>query len=417
MNLLRRKLPISAETLLEIQEQYGTPLYVYDEKTIRKQCRRLKECLKGLPIHWLYAMKANDNPFLLDIISDEGFGMDTVSYEEALLGLHFTDNPEQIFYTENNMTDAEMDAAIKSGITLNIGSYTRLQSFFEHPDSKSCFIRLNPAIGDGHHSKVVTGNKESKFGIRLDLLPAAFEDAKKANKKIKGIHVHIGSGIQNAENFYAAMRVLLEQAEKYPELESVNFGGGIPIPYEIGEPEFSLSDFEKLTRPLLEDFLVKRQKPFSFFFEPGRWIVGASGILLSTVTSIKDQGTKKFLGTDTGFNHLLRPALYDSYHEIINLNKIDAPANEKYDIAGNICESGDILGIDRNMPQTEMGDTLAIADSGAYGMTMASYYNRRALPSEVLVKEDGSIVQIRPRATAEQTVERFFMLTGFNKTE
>lgn len=417
MNPYRSKLPITPEKLLEISEQFGTPTYVYDERTIKKQGRRLLQSFQKLPVNWLYAMKANDNPFLLDIIARLGFGMDTVSYEEALLGKYFVRNPADIFYTENNMTDAEMDAAIASGITLNIGSYSRLLSFFEHPKATSCFIRINPAIGDGHHAKVVTGNKESKFGIGLDLLEDAMNKARKSGKKIIGFHVHIGSGIQNAENFLAAMKILLAQAERFPELTCVNFGGGLPVPYKIGEAAFDMDEFENITRPILEDFLKKRAQNFSFFFEPGRWIVAQSGVLLSRVTSFKNQAGKLFLGTDTGFNHLLRPALYDAYHEIININRCDEPVKNQYDIAGNICESGDILGTDRHMPETKVGDILAIADAGAYGMTMASYYNRRALPAEILVCEDGSIKEIRKRANAEETIARYLSLTGFLKTD
>lgn len=415
MNLAKEKIPVSSDKLLEIARDYGTPTYVYDEKTISSRCQSLRNCFKGLPVTWLYAMKANDNPFVLDIITKNGFGLDTVSFEEVLLGLSFVHDPKEIFYTENNMSDEEMNAAIEAGVTLNIGSFSRLKSFCNHPSATECCIRINPAIGDGHHNKVVTGNKDSKFGISLDAISEVIALSEKTGVRISGLHVHIGSGIQNAENFYNAMEVLLKEARKFPDLSFVNFGGGIPIPYKKFEHEFSLDEFDRLTRPLLEDFQKETKNRISYFFEPGRWLVGRSGMLLSEVTSIKDQAGRLFLGTNTGFNHLLRPALYDAYHEVINLNKIDNEDTTTYDIAGNICESGDILGVNRLMPDTEIGDILAFADAGAYGMTMASYYNRRALPAEVLVQEDGSVKEIRPRANPRDTIQRYMMLTGFSK--
>lgn len=358
-------------------------------------------------------MKANDNPYILDIFRSEKFGFDTVSYEEVLLGLHFVNDPAKIFYTENNMTDAEMLGAIEAGVTLNIGSLSRLEAFCKHPDTSSCSIRINPNIGDGHHTKVITGNKDSKFGIRIDLLPDCLALAKNHDVRITGIHAHIGSGIKNPDNFKSAMEILLEVALEFPDLEVINFGGGIPIPYRPGDKEFSLADFSNLVEPLLKEDFKSRSRPITYYFEPGRWLIASAGVLLTRVNTVKDQGKKVFLGTDTGFNHLLRPALYDAYHHVTNISKPGAEAVRLYDVAGNICESGDILAFDRELPETEIGDLLALHDAGAYGMTMASNYNRRALPAEVLITEDGKIKVIRPRKSAKRQVEELFENTCF----
>ncbi len=399
-------LPLSVEELKNAVDQFGTPLYIYDESSLNERCNKLRQLFSGLPVSWLYAMKANDNPHLLEIISQNRFGLDTVSYEEVLLGLGFTRTPTDIFYTENNMTDTEMDQAIASGVVLNIGSYSRLEAFCRHPEAKSCCIRINPAIGDGHHEKVDTGNSESKFGIRKDLIEDCFRLADRHNIRIEGLHVHIGSGIKDPSNMYEAINMMLNLANGYESLEYINFGGGLPVSYHPGDEEFDLQEFEYITRPLLESFLNKKNGNFRFYFEPGRWIIAPAGLLLTSVNTVKDQGNKTFLGTDTGFHHLLRPALYDAYHHIVNISRLDQAEDTRYDIAGNICESGDLIGINRDLPESEIGDLLAILNSGAYGMTMASHYNRRALPAEVLKTESGEFKLIRDRLSPEEQVRK-----------
>lgn len=398
--------PLSGEELTDAVTRYGTPLYVYDENFLIERCNQLTNLFSGLPVEWLYAMKANDNPHILEIISRNGFGLDTVSYEEVLLGLGFVSSPGEIFYTENNMTDAEMDQAIQSGVTLNIGSYSRLEAFSRHPDAQSCCLRVNPAIGDGHHNKVVTGNAESKFGITKESIEDCIRLAKESKIRIEGLHVHIGSGIKDPSNMYDAISMMLNLAENFESLNYLNFGGGLPVAYYPDEEEFDLNEFERITRPLFESFLRKRDKDFRFFFEPGRWITGPVGVLLTSVNSIKDQGMRTFLGTDTGMHHLLRPALYDAFHHIQNISRLGKPENRVYDIAGNICESGDVLGNNRKMPEAQIGDILAIYDAGAYGMTMASHYNRRTYPAEILRTQNGGLKEIRKRISPEEEVRR-----------
>ena len=398
------KLFASSTELLSLAGTYGTPLYVYHESMLRQRCARLKRAFDALPVRLLYAVKANDNPHLLKIIAQEGFGFDTVSFEEALLGMSIGMDPSRIFYTENNMTDEEMRQAMEAGVYLNIGSYSRLEAFCA-AGGRTCSIRVNPAIGDGHHAKVDTGNSDSKFGIRLDLIPQAVAMAKAHGVRITGLHLHIGSGIRKPDNLIAAMNTLLDVGDALPDLEWMNFGGGFPIPYKDEDEEFSIEEFALKAATILE------RRKLVYFFEPGRWIVGPTGLLLTTVNTVKDQGRITFLGTDTGFNHLLRPALYDAWHEVKNVTRGDASADQVYTIAGNICETGDILAVDRRLPATSSGDVLALCDAGAYGMTMASGYNRRPLPAEVLITEGGAKV-IRPRKSASQTIQEFLHETG-----
>ena len=396
-----------------VADTFGTPAYCYDENTIEQKCQNLNQLFPELPVKWLYAIKANDNPFILEIIHAQDFGFDTVSFEEVVLSQYFHEDPHNIFYTENNMTDHEMEQAIDAGVILNIGSYSRLESYCKHPDTHRCSIRINPDIGDGHHERVVTGNKDSKFGIRFDLVGDCLELAKKYDVKITGIHIHIGSGIKKPRNFTAAMKKLLNISYRFPDLEMVNFGGGFPIPYKESEKEFSLEDFKDQVTDLLAKDIENRQKTITYYFEPGRYIVGQSGVLLTRVNTVKNQGRKVFLGTDTGFNHLIRPLLYNAYHNVINIDRMDEPATEIYTVSGNICESGDVLADNRILPKTIEGDILALTEAGAYGMTMASEYNRRAYPAEVLIRKNGELKLIRPRVSAEETVKQFFIDTGY----
>ncbi|MEX0679895.1 MAG: diaminopimelate decarboxylase [Balneolales bacterium] len=401
------------DRLLAIAHKWGTPTYVYNEKIIRDRCRKLQKLFPDLPVAWLYAVKANDNPHILEIIHNEGMGFDTVSYEEVLLCRKLGVDPGEIFYTENNMTDAEMNAAATMGVTLNIGSLGRLRLFCETYPGSSCSIRLKPDISDGHHVKVDTGNEDSKFGIRMDHIPDVRRLSKEHQVRIRGIHAHIGSGIRKPENLLAEIKILLKAAQEFTHLEFINFGGGIPIPYQNDEEEFNLSGFAELASPDFRDFLEQNDLETTFYFEPGRFIVGPAGLLLTQVNTVKDQGRKIFLGTDTGFNHLLRPALYDAFHEVVNLSTgAISDKTAVYDIAGNICESGDILAFNRSLPITSPGDYLAILDTGAYGMTMSSYYNRRALPAEVMITDDGFHKIIRDRISAAETVDKFLVETG-----
>lgn len=402
-----RKLPVLPSRLISIAKKWGTPVYVYDEQHIRERCRKLIGLFPDLPVKWLYAVKANDNPHILKIIQEEGFGFDTVSYEEVLLCLKLGNRPEDVFYTENNMSDEEMDKAVRQKIVLNIGSLYRLELFCRLNPGSACCIRVKPDISEGHHAKVDTGNEDSKFGIRIDHLDKAIDLARRYDVKIRGIHAHIGSGIKDHENLLAEIDVMLKISSKFNKLDFINFGGGIPIPYKPDEKEFEWDIFSEQARKKMNEYLKKSERKVIFYFEPGRWIVGSSGTLITQVTTVKDQGNKQFLGTDTGFNHLLRPILYDAWHEIINISSPKSKNEEHYDIAGNICESGDIFAFNRPMKKTKPGDYMAILDAGAYGMTMASCYNRRSLPAEVLVTSTGACKTIKKRKSPEQTVDDF----------
>jgi diaminopimelate decarboxylase len=319
-----------------------------------------------------------------------------------------------IFYTENNMSDEEMQSALEEGVLLNIGSFSRFERFCAHPAAKECCIRIKPDIGDGHHHRVNTGDKESKFGIQTDLIPSLLALSARSGKKIIGLHLHIGSGIRKPENLLQAAEVLIKQASAFPDLRFLNFGGGLPTPYKPHEHQFDIKGFARLFSALLREDLKSRSADFRYLFEPGRWLVAEAGLLVTRVTSVKKQGDINYIGTDTGFNHLVRPAMYEAYHDIQNISR-EGGELETYTVSGNICESGDILGTGRKLPITAPDDLLVISDVGAYGMTMASHYNRRRLPPEVMIQEDGSVTCIRPRVSLRDSIASFLDDTRFVK--
>lgn len=386
--------------------QFGSPLYVYNEQIIRQRCRELKHAFsdwKKTRFH--YAIKANSNLHILKIICEEGFCVDAVSIYEAELAFLAGFTKEQILFTVNNMSDEEMHFAHNKGILLNIDSLSRLEKYgTAYPRSSVC-IRMTPEVTAGHHTKVQTGYKESKFGILFEEVSQVKEIAKKHKLKIVGLHEHTGSGIKDMTVTLRSMKGLMNAAYQFPELQFLDFGGGFSIPYKPEEKRFDLTSFGKKTTKLFAAFSKKIGKELVSVFEPGRYCAAEAGILLCRVTTIKERGKKAIIGVDTGFNHLIRPVMYDSYHHIVNLSNNEKnrehksnKKQKKYDLYGNICESGDCFGKERMLSEVREGDILAILDTGAYGFSMASQYNSRPLPAEILLNNEKPIL-IRKRQT------------------
>lgn len=399
-------MPLSNDILLAVADQFGTPTYVYEEAVVRDRCRTLTTRLSGIPTRLLYAMKANSNPALIQIIRDEGLDLEAVSPGEVALLLKIGLPPAQIFYTANNTTDAEMHAVQETGVLFNIGEHSRLEKYgAAYPDSDVC-VRLNPRIGAGHHRHVVTGGKLTKFGISLADIPDLLDTARRHRLRIVGLHQHIGSGISSTAQFAEAIEVLLDVADSFPDVRFLNFGGGLNVPYRDDEDPFDLEHIETRIVEPLRRFQERFPRPLEFWFEPGRYFVAEAGTLITRVNTIKQSGDRTFVGSDSGFNQLIRPILYDAYHRISNVSRPDGPL-QTYDITGNICESGDLFARDRALPEIHEGDLLAIHDAGAYGMTMASEYNMRPLPAEVLVPPVGAPTLIRRRLTPDELADRY----------
>lgn len=392
---------IDAHTLLD---EYGSPLYVYDESILRQRCREMKNLISYQDFKVSYSAKANTNVELLRIIRDEGLDVDAMSPGEMYLEMKAGFTPDRIMFVGNNVPAEEMQYAIDRGIYISVDSLSQLETLGRiHPGSNVC-LRINPGIGAGHHEKVITAGKKTKFGIAIDDLKEARNIARHYNMTITGLNHHIGSLFLEGDEYLAAAEELLGIAATFPTVEMVDFGGGFGIPYRHQvEKRLDLIRLGQQLEALIKEW-VAVHRPVQIRIEPGRYIVAESGVLLGRITAIKENYGNHFIGCDIGFNTLIRPVMYDSYHEITVIPAEPRTYKEYQQpafLAGPICESGDILAHGRPLPVCQEGDAIMIHDTGAYGYAMASNYNSRLLPAEVLISQDRNIRLIRPAQTLE----------------
>ncbi len=401
------KSPPQPELLLRVAERVGTPTYVYFADVIRERIRLLRERTARIDARLLYAMKANGHPAVLSIMKEENLGIDAVSPAELLLALRVGFDPDRILFSANNMTDDEMEFAHRQGVLLNVGELSRLERYGRaHPGSRVC-VRVNPRIGAGHHDHVITAGPDSKFGIPVEAAAEILRIVERHGLRLVGLHQHIGSGIMDTGTLWSAIRVILEAAKHFPPVEFINLGGGLGVPYRPGEAGLDFENFDTRVVEPLDEFLTGDASRPAVWFEPGRFLTAECGVLLVRVNTVKANPERTFAGVDSGMTHLLRPALYGSYHAVSNLSNPDGDP-VPYDIVGNICETGDRFARDRAVQEIREGDVLAILDTGAYGMSMASpSYNLRPVPAEVLVpgeSDPGRFRVIGRRQTAAELV-------------
>lgn len=378
--------------LIEIAEKYGTPLYLYNLDKIEQNFKQLEESIPYRHKKILFAMKSNFNKEILKLIKNLGGGVDTISIGEIQYALDVGFKKEDILFTGIGISNEDIKFCMKKGIILNLGSLDLLERIGKMFPNSKVSIRINPDYGVGHHDHVITGGSQSKFGIHESYIQKVEEISKKYNLVVSGIHFHIGSGVLDYRVYIDAIKKALDISTTFKEVEFVDIGGGIGIPYKPDQTPFDLKEFGKEITNLLEEFSEKEKRNVKLLLEPGRYLVAESGVLLAKVIEIKQTPEYKFVIINTGFNHLIRPVMYGSYHEIINLSKINSDTFEYQVIAGNVCESGDIFTRDeegitpRNLPIAEYGDIIGIFDAGAYGFSMASHYNLRKLPKEIVVR-------------------------------
>lgn len=391
--------------LIQLAEKYGTPLYVYNGDLITQRYHELHQFIPHPRLKIYYAMKANYNVTILKLLQKEGAGIDAVSPAEVLLALQAGFAPGRILFTANMMTDTEIHQVQKLGILFNIGSLTELERYGRfYPHNNVC-IRFNPDVVAGFHENVRTGGKDTKFGIFLSRLEQVKTIAQKYYLTIVGIHEHTGSGIPETVEMMAGFKNILNivRKEHFPELQFVDFGGGFKVPYR---PEEKQVDYAAFGRIVVELFIQTGQefgRELAMYFEPGRYLVAEAGIFLVTVTTVKTNG-KNIAGTNSGFPQLIRPMFYDAYHHIVNVTH-PAGKEKVYDVAGNICETGDYFATNRNLPEIREGDLLAIQNAGAYCYSMGGVYNLRPMPAEVLVLQ-GQDTLVRKRLSSEELVQQ-----------
>ncbi|KAK3604169.1 hypothetical protein CHS0354_001976 [Potamilus streckersoni] len=375
-------------TARELTERFGSPLYVYDEDTLRNRCAVIKEMCRQTKLNINYAVKANSSVGLLKIIRDENIDVEVMTlgeiYTASAAGFPYS----RMLFVSNNVAPETFKTVSDFGITVCLDAVCQITSYGQVRQSRNVYIRLNPARGEGHHEKVITAGKV-KFGIDLDQIDSAFAEAKKWDLEITGFCTHIGSKFNTYEVYHENVVNLLKLAEKYPSIEYLDFGGGFGIPYDrTAETPFPFEAYTPVLHKTLTDWVNRTERKIKFGIQPGRYLVAESGICLTRVITDKINRGIRFIGTDLGFNFLLRPTMYDAYHEIINASRI-GKESDAVTVTGNICESGDILGKDRLLPKdTTIGDILIVRDTGAYGYSMSGNYNSMPRPAEILINRN-----------------------------
>ncbi|MBI4115785.1 MAG: diaminopimelate decarboxylase [Candidatus Omnitrophica bacterium] len=390
----------------EIVESVGTPVYIYSHRTIVEHYRKLAKAFRSVRPLICYSMKANSNLAILKSLIAEGAGLDIVSGGELYRALRAGCDPAKIVYAGVGKTKAEIEEAIRAGILLfNVESVPELGAIHRVAQSLKkkvqVSLRVNPGVDPNTHAYIATGKAESKFGLDLDTAHAIFVKREEyPSLSICGIHVHIGSQIVTGEPFIKALRKVLIfiaslEKEGYA-IRYLNLGGGLGIIYSDERPQ-TADEFAKELLPLIG------KKKFRLIFEPGRFIVGNGGILVTKVLYVKQTTMKNFAIVDAGMNDLIRPTLYDSHHEIWSLEKDEKKKKWVYDVVGPVCESGDFLARDRHLQEVQAGEPLALLSAGAYGFSMSSNYNARPRAAEVLVKGKEYFV-VRKRETYEELI-------------
>ena len=387
------------EHLLAVAKEHGSPVYVYDSEKIIAQYNRLSNAFKKVKrVKLNYAVKALSNIAILKLINSLGAGLDTVSIQEVQLGLKAGVKPEDIIFTPNGVSLQEIEEVSALGVQINIDNLSILEQFgSKHPNTPVC-IRINPHVLAGGNSKISVGHIDSKFGISIHQIPHILRIVENTNMTINGIHMHTGSDILDVEVFLYASEILFETASNFKDLDFIDFGSGFKVPYKEGDIETNIEEFgEKLTKRF-NTFCKEYGKELTLGFEPGKFLVSEAGYFLAKVNVVKQTTSTVFAGIDSGFNHLIRPMFYNSHHEIINVSNPDG-RERFYSVVGYICET-DTFATNRRISEITEGDIIAFKNAGAYCFSMASNYNSRYRPAEVLWY-NGEAHLIRKRETFE----------------
>ncbi|MGD1842960.1 MAG: diaminopimelate decarboxylase [Thermonemataceae bacterium] len=402
MELVNHSYQIQGIPALEICQEFGTPLYVYDANQMTQQVESLKQAFKGLDLKIKFATKALSNLSVMKLFKKAGTGLDTVSIQEVELGLMAGYTPEEILFTPNCVSFAEIKKAVELGVVINIDNISILEQFgHEFGNRVPCCVRLNPHIMAGGNHKISTGHIDSKFGISI-LQLRHLQRVIETNKiKVTGLHIHTGSDILDTEVFLQGAHILFDIAKDFPDLTFIDFGSGFKVAYKKNDITTNINDLGKKLTKVFNKFCKEYGRDLEIWFEPGKYLVSEAGYLFVETNVVKTTPATVFAGVNSGMNHLMRPMMYDAYHSIVNVSNTEG-AQRVYSVVGYICET-DTFGWDRKLHEVREGDILAIKNAGAYGFSMSSNYNSRFRPAEVLVYE-GKAHLIRQRETLEDIV-------------
>jgi diaminopimelate decarboxylase len=399
MELSQGTYNVQGLSLTSLVKEFGSPLYVYDADKIIHQLKTLRTAFSSSDVRIKYAAKALTNLSVLKLLNRHGSDVDVVSIQEAHLAMRAGFKPDQIMYTPSGVDFSEIIEAVNLGLTINLDSLSILQKFGEkYKDTYPCSIRLNPHIMAGGNYKISTGHSNSKFGISVFQLPDIHEVINKHKIRINGLHIHTGSDITESEVFIKMADILFGVAKDFPHLKFIDFGSGFKVAYKEGDIVTNVYDLGLKLTKAFNEFCQQYGRKLEMHFEPGKFIVSEAGYLLVSVNVVKATPSVTFAGVNSGLNHLIRPMMYDSYHEIVNISN-PTGTQKLYTVVGYICET-DTFGSDRKLNEVREGDILAFKNAGAYGFSMSSNYNSRFKPAEVMIL-NGKARLIREREKME----------------
>ncbi len=385
-------------SLIQAAETYGSPLYVYDANQMMENYKQFTQAFKVEKLKVHYACKALNNQSVLKLFKSLGAGLDCVSIEEVHLGIHAGYAPEDILFTPNNISTEEYEEAIAIGVKINVDNLHTLEYFgINHPELP-IYIRINPHLMAGGNQNISVGHIDSKFGISIHQVPNIERIVKKLSINVMGVHVHTGSDILDADVFIKAAELVFSVVEKFETVTHIDFGSGFKVAYKPDDLHTDITAFGKKFSKAFNDFCIRQNKEYTLEFEPGKFMVSNAGYFVAKTNLIKQTTSCTFIGLNTGFNHLIRPMFYNAYHHIENLTNPDGE-KKVYNVVGYVCET-DSFASDRIIPEVRKGDLLVFKNAGAYCATMASNYNSRPRPAEVLILNSKAHL-IRRRETVE----------------
>ncbi|MEC7754476.1 diaminopimelate decarboxylase [Roseivirga sp. UBA1976] len=397
MELVNGRYNIQGIDLESLAEEFGTPVYVYDAAKIKSQFDRLSEAFPQVDLRIKYACKSLTNISILKLLKSYGSELDCVSVQEVKLGLKAGFSPEQILYTPNCVSFEEIQQAVELGVMINLDNISLLEQFGnKYHNTVPVCIRLNPHIMAGGNKKISTGHADSKFGISIYQIAHILKVVSTYNIDVVGLHMHTGSDILDAEVFLRGAEILFDAAKNFDALRFIDFGSGFKVAYKEGDITTDIEEVGAKLSSAFVQFCETYGKKLEMWFEPGKFLVSEAGVFLVRTNVVKTTPATVFAGVDSGLNHLIRPMMYDAYHEIVNISNTSG-TKRVYTVVGYICET-DTFGLDRKLSEVKEGDILAFKNAGAYGFSMASNYNSRLRPAEVLVY-NGKAHLIRQRET------------------
>ena len=394
--------------LIALAKQFGSPVYVYDTSVISAQYKKLKTAFKKVKnIKINYAVKALSNISILAFLKELGSGLDTVSIQEVELGIKAGFSPDKIIFTPNGVSLEEIECAAKKGVKINIDNLSILEQFgTKFPEIPVC-VRINPHVMAGGNRNISVGHIDSKFGISIHQIPHILRIVKNTNMNVNGIHMHTGSDILDIDVFLHASEILFNTAKQFKNLDFIDFGSGFKVPYYKGDIETNIEEFGERLSKRFNEFCIEYGKDLTLAFEPGKFIVSEAGHFIAKVNVVKQTTSTVFAQIDSGFNHLMRPMMYDSFHQIDNIS--NPKGRERfYSVVGYICET-DTFGSNRKINEITEGDYLAFRNAGAYCFTMSSNYNSRFRPAEVMFKE-GKGYLVQKRETMEDLLKNQILI-------